>query len=116
LNRKSILIILLLLFQCGLFHKGTPKTGTFCDSLVRPPQCIHVDFEKSQVTDIDGLTHALKPHETRLHFGLYPLNGSEFEGIELLVRSEHRMELLQKSGNTSRIFLRVKKEFHAKEN
>ncbi len=108
--------VLLLLLQCGLFHKGTPKTGTFCDSLVRPPQCIYVDFEKSQITDINGLIHSLKPHATRLHFGLYPVDGTEFEGFELLVRGEHRMELLNKNGNISRIFLRVKKEVHAKEN
>ncbi len=107
---------LLLLIQCGLFHKGTPRSGTFCDSLARPPQCIYVDFEKSQMTDIDGTSHLLKPHETRLHFGLYPLDGSMFEDVELLVRSEHRMEVLHKKVNTSRIFLRVKKEVHAKEN
>jgi len=44
---KSILAlaISLLASSCGLFHRGVPKAGEFCDVLQKPPVCIRVDFE-----------------------------------------------------------------------
>ncbi|MDF3819481.1 hypothetical protein P3G55_06200 [Leptospira sp. 96542] len=89
--------------SCGLFHRGVPKAGEFCNVLVKPPECIFVDFEK-QTLVMDEIKYQLSSTQRLSYF-------FEKDKIvyDLWVTAEHRVEIKEKDSNkTFKFYMRKK--------
>jgi hypothetical protein len=97
--------ILLILFWipgisngCGLFEKKYPKPGEFCNVLVKPVECIQVDFTGRKIQFSPNEKYSLK-EISRIQYEFI----REEKTITLLVNTENRVQL-----SDGRFFLRRK--------
>lgn len=102
---RMILPVLLFGIGCGLFYRGVPKKGEFCNVLVRPPECLFVDFEKRKLIWEDkeyDLNLRTRMEYTFVYKGL---------PAELLVSTEHRLDLKVQGLITDKFFMRKKEKY-----
>lgn len=93
----------LFLLHCGLFYRGVPKAGEFCDVLVKPMQCLSVDFENRLLTYEERYYPLRLRTRTEFLFDYHDLGG------ELWVMTENRVEIRFPGSNMpTRFYLRKK--------
>lgn len=92
--------------NCGLFYKGVPKAGEFCYVLVKPPECMYVDFESKKLLWND-VEYVLE-EKLRMDY-FFKSNGDLYE---LTVSTVNRVELknLTKT-NFNQFYMRKKDKF-----
>lgn len=90
---------------CGLFHRGVPKKGEFCNVLVKPPTCLFVDFEKQKLI-WDGVQYDLALR-TRMEY-LFTIDNVK---AELLVTTENRIDIKIPGESIPKFYMRKKEKF-----
>ncbi|MCW7494069.1 hypothetical protein ND861_15585 [Leptospira sp. 2 VSF19] len=92
--------------NCGLFYKGVPKAGEFCYVLVKPPECLYVDFESKKLIWND-VEYKLE-EKLRMDY-FFKSNGELFE---LTVSTVNRVELKNlTTANFNKFYMRKKDKF-----
>lgn len=92
--------------NCGLFYKGVPKAGEFCYVLVKPPECLYVDFESKKLIWKD-VEYVLE-EKLRMDY-FFKSNG---ELYELTVSTINRVELKNlTTKNFNQFYMRKKDKF-----
>lgn len=106
MNPKFFYIFCIFTLQCGLFHQGVPKKGEFCNVLVKPNDCLFVDFQKRELM-WNGILYPLVENP-RLYFQFIKDN----QRFELLVSTENRVDIKTiDSSEVSSFFMRKKEKF-----
>ncbi|MCT8333671.1 hypothetical protein NUH30_08295 [Leptospira sp. 85282-16] len=92
--------------NCGLFYKGVPKAGEFCYVLVKPPECLYVDFESKKLIWKD-VEYVLE-EKLRMDY-FFKSNG---ELYELTVSTVNRVEIKNlTNANFNQFYMRKKDKF-----
>ncbi|EOQ96674.1 hypothetical protein LEP1GSC195_2804 [Leptospira wolbachii serovar Codice str. CDC] len=100
------LLIFISFSHCGLFYKGVPKAGEFCYVLIKPPECLYVDFEAKKLIWND-VEYTL---EEKLRMDYFFKSNDEL--YELTVSTVNRVELKNlTTANFNKFYMRKKDKF-----
>nr|WP_208739829.1 hypothetical protein [Leptospira bandrabouensis] len=92
--------------NCGLFYKGVPKAGEFCYVLVKPPECLYVEFESKKLIWKD--VEYILEEKLRMDY-FFKSNG---ELYELTVSTVNRVEIKNlTTKNFNQFYMRKKDKF-----
>ncbi|WCL49138.1 hypothetical protein [Leptospira sp. GIMC2001] len=84
----KVFVFVLLIGSCGLFEKKIPPGGEFCNVLVKPPECINVDFKELKINFSEEEKYPL----TMINRVQYSFNRND-SIINLDLHSENRIQL-----------------------
>lgn len=99
-------LVFLFSFDCGLFYKGVPKPGEFCYVLVKPPECLYVDFEAKKLIWND--VEFILDEKLRMDYFFY----KNEDLYELTVSTINRVEIKNLSqSNFNQFYMRKKDKF-----
>lgn len=99
-------LVFLFSFGCGLFYKGVPKPGEFCYVLVKPPECLYVDFEAKKLI-WNEVEYNLE-EKLRMDYFFY----KNEDLYELTVATINRVEIKNVSqSNFNQFYMRKKDKF-----